>query len=520
MKPTFWLATATCAVALLRPSTAEACGGCFHPEDQPPEQASVVVAHRMALAVSPRETVLWDQVQYAGSPAEFAWLLPVRPGARIELGTDAWFEALDAATGVRVTAPLVRCATTSTQSVDEGVHDGRMHCQMAPAMAAGCSADEGALSGAVTEEVIDIVDLPPEKPPVEVVHHGSVGPYETVTLRSEESEEVTTWLSDHGFAIDELMAPVLEGYVEEGFDFIALRLLPAVGVQQMRPVRVVQPGAVTTLPLRMVAAGTGPEVAMTLFVIGEGRWTTESFPSADAPSDLTWDFADNRSDYAEKRALELADDGGRGWLTTFAQRGALLSPQVNPRDGVATRILAGSAWHTTVADAYFAQALSNGETTESCVGQVGQYADHDEVVRDGCVEVGPTEPGLDPSTPPTGCLVSDAPSVETEAFRCGDADDLAVAIDGKHPRDVWVTRLEANLPRDTLDRDLVLGASLSQLSVSNWVEAEGHENAPCEVVEGELAQASRRRPAIPAATWIGVLAAGAALVRRLARRRR
>jgi len=472
----------------------------------------------MALAVSPHESVLWDQVQYAGSPAEFAWLLPVRPGARLELGTDAWFEALDAATGVRVLAPFIRCASSANQEVI--YQEDHIRCQMAPALAAGCSADEGALSGVMNEEMIDVVDLPPEKPPVEVVHHGSVGPYETVTLRSEESEEVTTWLSNHGFAIDSQMAPVLADYVSEGFDFIALRLLPAVGVQQMRPVRVVQPGAVTTLPLRMVAAGTGAEVAMTLFVIGEGRWDIQSFPSAISPRGLTWDFGVNRSDYAEKRATALGANGGRTWLTTFAQRGALLSPQVNPADETMTSIFAGGSWHATVADAYFAQALANGETVENCVGSAADYANYAEVVTAGCVEIGPAQPPSDPDEASFGCIETDVPRVDVEAFRCGEADDLASAMFGKHPRDVWVTRMEASLPRAALDQDLVLGASLQQSPVSNWVQAENHQNAPCDVVEGELASARRGpRPTVPAATLLGVLAAGAALIRRLARRR-
>src|SRR5512140_1816410 len=76
---------------------ARACGGCFHPENQPPEKASIVVAHPMALSISTDVSVLWDQVKYAGAPDEFAWVLPVKPGSRIEVASDAWFEALDAA---------------------------------------------------------------------------------------------------------------------------------------------------------------------------------------------------------------------------------------------------------------------------------------------------------------------------------------------------------------------------------------------------------------------------------------
>ena len=86
---------------------------------------------------------------------------------------------------------------------------------------------------------------------------------------------LTDWLTTHSFAIDPAVKPIIDAYSAEGFDFIALRLQPGQGVQQMKPVRVVSPGATPTLPLRMVAAGTGANVQITLFVIGEGPGQTE-----------------------------------------------------------------------------------------------------------------------------------------------------------------------------------------------------------------------------------------------------
>ena len=82
------------AAALLEPVRAEACGGCFVPQSE----RTVVTDHRMALSISPTQTVLWDQIRYSGDPAEFAWVLPVRAGATIELSNDAFFSALDAST--------------------------------------------------------------------------------------------------------------------------------------------------------------------------------------------------------------------------------------------------------------------------------------------------------------------------------------------------------------------------------------------------------------------------------------
>jgi hypothetical protein len=70
---------------------------------------SFVTGHRMAFAISEKRTVLWDQIKFNGSPDEFGWVLPVKPGAYIEKSTDAWFEALDTVTTVHVASPLVTC---------------------------------------------------------------------------------------------------------------------------------------------------------------------------------------------------------------------------------------------------------------------------------------------------------------------------------------------------------------------------------------------------------------------------
>src|SRR4029079_4540257 len=104
------------SASLLDASPAHACGGCFHgPSESTP---SVVTGHRMALSISPTRTVLWDQVQYAGDPKDFAWVLPVGPGAVLEEATDAWFEALDAVTSTRVVSPTVKCGGSSVQETE------------------------------------------------------------------------------------------------------------------------------------------------------------------------------------------------------------------------------------------------------------------------------------------------------------------------------------------------------------------------------------------------------------------
>ena len=501
------------ALIALRPSDAGACGGCFHEPSQ--TESTVVTGHRMAFAVSPARTILWDQIEYSGAPSSFAWVLPVKSGAEIELSTDAWFEALDAATTVQVVSPPADCAGPTSGG----------GCSL------GCSASENALYDRGAGN----------RPDVTVVHQGTVGPYETVTLHANVPGALPDWLTSHGFAIDAGVQPVIDAYAAEGFDFIALRLLPGQGVQQMKPVRVVTPGGSPTLPLRMVAAGTGAKVGITLFVVGEGRWEAQNFPNGQVSAgDVVWDFATQKSSYATLRAALLASGGGRTWSTSYAKAGALLRG-VSDGQGNPTPYTVAGFSAQTIAEAYVRQGLENGESTDaSCLGALGQLADATSVVSGACLGEagggggaggagtggmgaggGAGTGGVGAGGGAPGCVVG-ADEIDARTLACGPLDDVAAALAGMHPRDVWITRLEADLPRAALASDLALKAG-AQAEVDNWISVTKSVNSPC--------AAAAAASIGPSARWVDIrrenqlalaasvlLAVAAALGRRRRRR--
>jgi hypothetical protein len=467
------------ALAAIHAEDALACGGCFPTPSE--TESTVVTGHRMAVSISPDQTVLWDQIKYSGSPSAFAWVLPVRSGAVIELSTDAWFETLDAATSVKIVSPSIICPSSG----------GGAGCGLVCGGGASAEGNYDNRQGGNT-------------PPVTVVHEGTVGPYETVTLHANVPGALPDWLTTHGFAIDKTVQPVIDAYVNEGFDFIALRLLPGQGVQQMKPVRVVTPGSAPSLPLRMVAAGTGANVGITLFVIGEGRWKTQNFPMTTVDTTLlTWDFAADRSNYADVRQVALAANGGLAWLTTYAKKGALLSPEYNPTTGQSDVYQIDSLSAGTIADAYAAESVQNKEgDATACSNNFVTAADSTAKVSGACLtqQSGPsgsggaggaggaaaggggtggagtggagTGGGANACTVPAG-------EIDARDFACGAADDVARALVGLHPADVWVTRLEANLPHIALSNDLVLAAA-EQKEVENWIALTKFTNSPCD----------------------------------------
>jgi hypothetical protein len=484
-------ALATSSLALLDAGRAEACGGCFVPQ----VERTVVTDHRMALSVSPDQTVLWDQIRYAGDPAEFAWVLPVRAGAKIEVSNDAWFAALDASTQPAVYQP--------------SYYGGAYGCALT-----GCASEESASGfsdGAGS---------------VQVISQSVVGPYETVTLRSTDPDALTTWLRSHSFDIPSSIQPTIDAYTHEGFDFIALRLRPTCGERSMQPVRVTWPGADPTLPLRMVAAGVGANVGITLYVISEGRWHPQNFPDALIDDDaLRWDRVQNKSNYEELSRELMAQNDGRTWLVEYADRPSLYSAS---RAGYAQQPAAPyyggrGAANPGLADAYFGlcrTSSSSGSFGGSSGGSSGSggftpcpngadagvSTTPPSTLDDGGSDAGDADGGggvgdagdldagddagdLDGGTGGDGGSASDddaGTSSDAGSSSGGDGtgtgtgtyppsddacaylDDLDVALHGLHASDVWVTRLRAVLPANALSAgDLRLEPAKEQTAVSN-----------------------------------------------------
>jgi hypothetical protein len=112
------------------------------------------------------------------------------------------------------------------------------------------------------------------------------------------------------------------------------------------------------------------------------------------------------------------------------------------------------ATYSTLSDLYFARAAYNADAVDECSGSSTAIQSSDEVLTDG----------------------SDIQST----LSCGGFDDLAVASLGAKPKDLWVTRLESSLVRDSLKHDLGL-LPLEQTPVDNWLVALGTpKNPPCD----------------------------------------
>jgi hypothetical protein len=408
----FGLAAATSSLALVVERDASACGGCFHP---PTQTVSDITDERMLLAVSTLQSTLYDQLRYMGNPSNFAWVLPIHGTVDVGLSADVLFDSFDALTTTQIVPPVPNCPSPSC----------RFLAPVANAATGGGSADE---SGMVT-----------------VTKQENVGPYATVQLHATDSSALESWLAQNGYNIPADVAPVVAEYVKEGFDFLAMKLLPNQGVQAMRPVRVTTPGASLSLPLRMAAVGTGASVGITIWVVADGRYEPQNFPFFHIEdSDLVWDFSTSQSNYAALRSQNETNLKGKGWE---------IESSISLNEQTITNVI-----------------LSGGQYYG--VGGGGG----------GIATVTPADPSLDylpVSDPDAG---AEGGTTETaEEVRTADVAALFAGITAPNVR---VTRIRSDIAHAAMTADFVLQASADQSELSNVRNVTQSVNLTCPIYNG------------------------------------
>ena len=389
---------------------ARACGGCFHP---PTQTVSDITDERMLLSVSASQSTLYDQIQYSGSPTSFAWVLPIHGTVTVGLSADVLFSSIDTLTATQINPPPVNCPSPNC-AVPAGAGNA-----FGPTAAAS---DAGAL--------------------VQVLSQANVGPYSTVQLHSNDSSALDTWLTQNGFNIPAAVQPILDQYVKEGFDFLAMKLLPNQGVQAMRPVRVTMPGASLSLPLRMASVGTGTVTGITIWVVADGRYEPQNFPFFHIEdTQLVWDWGSNISNYTTLRIQNEANTKNAGWEI---ESSIALNTQV-----IKNVIMSGGQYY------------GNGLNSSYPVAASIDY-----------LPVGAADAG-------TGAV--DAGNETAEQVRDDDVNTLFAGLSGSTVR---VTRIRSDIAQTAMTSDFILKAASDQSELSNVRNVTESVNLTCPIYNG------------------------------------
>ena len=273
---------------LLSAQGVAACGGFFcttTPVDQNAER--IIFTQNGDGTVS-----AYVQIEYTGSAPGFSWILPLPeaiPAEAVEVPEDAMaaFTELEVATDpVFLLPPVPECAMRQ-------------------------------LDAFLPDEADDETRMPGE--PVRVYSSGEVGPYGFDVVGSEDPDALVTWLRENGYQVTEAMEPLIDVYVEEAFVFLAMKLRPDGGVQDVEPVKVTYPSEAPMIPLRLTAVAANPNMAVMVWIYADEQAV---------PANYAHESIDNRelvffgtfggNNYRLLMGQKADKHGGQAFITEYA----------------------------------------------------------------------------------------------------------------------------------------------------------------------------------------------------------
>jgi hypothetical protein len=264
-----------------------------------------------------------------------------------------------------------------------------------------------------------------------------------VQLHSTDSSALDTWLTGIGYNIPATVQPILDAYVKEGFDFLAMKLLPNEGVKAMRPVRVTTSGASLSLPLRMASVGTGAVTGITIWVVADGRYEPQNFPFFHIEdSQLVWDWSSNISNYTTLRLQNEAKLKNAGWEI---ESSIALNEQT-----ITNVILSGGQYY------------GNGFASSAAVDATQDY--------------------LPTGDPDAG--TGDGGGGGYESAEQVRGDDIATLFAGLAGATVRVTRIRSDIAQTAMTSDFVLQAASDQSELSNIRNVTESVNLTCPIYQG------------------------------------
>jgi len=284
-----WLSSALVVVlavsaGLATTGTALACGG-FFCQNSPVDQN----AERIIFTQNKDSTIsAYIQIQYTGLAADFSWILPLPSPIGpedVEVPEDAMaaFTELEVATDpVFIPPPMPQCA---------------MQFRLETTLSL--------FAAAVS--------------PVEIYASGEVGPYEFDVIGTQDPEALVGWLHQHNYRVTQEMEPLINVYVEEGFVFLAMRLLPDQGAQNVQPVKITYAAERPMVPLRLTAVAANPDMAVMIWFYADKQAMPVNYAEIHIPyEDLTFFSFGGSSNYRQLMGERTDDFGGQAFITEYA----------------------------------------------------------------------------------------------------------------------------------------------------------------------------------------------------------
>ncbi|MET7602754.1 DUF2330 domain-containing protein [Streptomyces avermitilis] len=269
--------------SLLAPAYACGCGAMV------PDGRQYVTVNREVSAVrwDGRQEQIAMSLTVSGDARRAAWIMPVPHRATVRLGDRELFDQLSEAT-----APEYRTRHYFWPRDGDWPFDKSDNATAAPGVGATA-------------------------PPVGVVDRERLGPFDVARLTATDPDALGTWLTDNGFHLPDRLDRALRPYVDQGWEYVAIRLAPknadaALG-GTLDPLDLTFASDRPVYPMRLSRLARTPQ-SLRLYILAAHRMEPRSAIGGDRPR--VW-FAGRVT--AASGPLAGLTEGGTGFLTALDQ---------------------------------------------------------------------------------------------------------------------------------------------------------------------------------------------------------
>ena len=277
------------AVFAYFPLSAWACGG-FFCQLTPIDQAGEQIVFRQ----DGGNVTALVQIQYTGESENFAWVVPVPGIPEFQIGSDLLFSPLDVATRPQFVLERTGAGCPVTR-----VPDGD-----ASTVALSESADDGE-----------------EERAVEILQTVTVGPFDIEVVTSDDETALAIWLEENNFDLSDRGRELIAPYVEQGMNFVTLKLSQNQGVGDIQPLMMTYQSSAPMIPIRLTAVAAEPDMGILVWILGDARAVpTNFFHVTPNYTQLNWYTGANNAyaSYQDLITAAMDEAGGQGFATDYA----------------------------------------------------------------------------------------------------------------------------------------------------------------------------------------------------------
>ncbi len=294
----------TGAVMVAAPQPAEACGGFFcdgGPQPMPVDQTG----EDILFVMDGDQIEVHIRVEYEGEAENFAWLIPSSSvPTDFNVGSQALIDA-------------VKSATVPTYGISNTADD----CNLDNGQSlTGADGSPGGDSGAGTGDS----DSAGEGGGPVVLAQEQVGAYEITVIGEAEGGDLTAqqvfdWLEENDYQQDESALPIIEEYLAEDHNFIAIKLTGGADVDELHPIALKFDHANPCVPLRLTRIAAVDDMDVRTYFLSDDRVVPSTYKHV-LVNALKIDWTNQASNYKEviTKAVDAQGADGRAFVTEYA----------------------------------------------------------------------------------------------------------------------------------------------------------------------------------------------------------